>query len=100
MAVLALLGFSQRSIMAFPVIQASLIGLGGVIVSLIATGIGAIGINTYFAPALRVGQVAARLEFEHIGVAVVIVAMLINLPAAIAARRAARIDPAEALREI
>jgi len=26
--------------------------------------------------------------------------MLINLPAAIAARRAARIDPAEALREI
>jgi ABC-type lipoprotein release transport system permease subunit len=33
-------------------------------------------------------------------VAVVIVAMLINLPAAIAAHRAARIDPAEALREI
>jgi putative ABC transport system permease protein len=100
MAVLALLGFSQRSIMAFPVIQASLIGLGGVIVSLIAAGIGVMGINTYFAPALRVGQVAARLEFEHVGVAVVIVAMLINLPAAIAARRAARIDPAEALREI
>ena len=62
MAVLALLGFSQRSIMLFPVIQASLIGMGGVIASLIITGLGAVGINTYFAPVLRVGQVAARLE--------------------------------------
>ena len=96
MAVLALLGFSQRSIMLFPVIQASLIGMVGAIASLIITGLGAVGINTYFAPVLRVGQVAARLEVEHIGVAVVIVAMLINSPAAIAARRAADIDPAEA----
>ena len=100
MAVLGLLGFSRRSIMVFPLVQAWLIGLAGVTVGLIVVGLGAAAINAYFAPVFREGQVAARLEAGHIGVAVAAVALLISFPAAIAARRMSRIDPAEALREI
>ena len=100
MAVLGLLGFPQRSIVVFPLVQASLIGLAGLIIGLIIAALGATAINAYFAPVLRAGQVAARLEAAHIGTAAAVTALVSNLPAVIAARRVSRIDPAEALREI
>jgi putative ABC transport system permease protein len=100
MAVLGLLGFSRRSIMIFPLVQAWVIGFAGVAVGLALAGFGAMAINAYFAPVFRDGQVAARLEAGHIGVATAVIALLTSFPAAIAARRVSRIDPAEGLREV
>jgi putative ABC transport system permease protein len=100
MAVLSLLGFSQRSITLFPVVQASAIALVGVAIGIAVALLGTAAINAYFTPMLTAGQAAASVNAQHIVVAVIAVALLVNVPAAIAARRVSRIDPAEALREL
>jgi putative ABC transport system permease protein len=100
LSVIRLIGFSTRSIVLFPVAQSVIIGLIG------ALGAGAVYIpvavvlNIWFAQSLRAGEYICRLLPSHFLVAVVGTLCGAGMAAAWAGYRAARIEPAEGLRDV
>jgi putative ABC transport system permease protein len=100
MAVLSLIGLPRGSIVAFPLVQATVIALLGVITGMLVAFAGMAAINGYFLSMMHQGQLAARLRPEHLAVAAVGAFILVGLPAMVAAWRASRVEPSEALREI
>jgi putative ABC transport system permease protein len=100
MAVLSLIGLPRGSIVAFPLVQAGVIALLGVILGSLVAFAGMAAINGYFLSMMRQGQLAARLRPEHLAIAALGAIILVGLPAMVAAWRASRVEPSEALREI
>ncbi len=99
LGMLRLLGFSGTAIMAFPLMQAWLTGLGGVIMAFLVYGFVATGINHLFANSLA-GEAVCRIEVWHMLVAFALVFILSSASALQAAFRAARIEPSDVLREL
>ncbi|MDO9502941.1 ABC transporter permease, partial [Falsiroseomonas sp.] len=69
LAVLGLLGFRRGLLAAFPMAQAGLVALAGYGLSLAVYGVGAVAVQSYFAPLLQDGQAAISLEPWHFAAA-------------------------------
>ncbi|MEM8800695.1 MAG: hypothetical protein AAGF15_11520 [Pseudomonadota bacterium] len=99
-AVLNLLGFERRWLVAFPLVQNMMIAGAGVLLSFVVYGLMNVSINGYFSTALEEGTKAASLEASHFLLAMTFTLAAALIPAMITARRTAKIDATEALREL
>jgi putative ABC transport system permease protein len=100
LALLRLMGFPSRLIILFPVWQSALTGFFGYILSCLIYGLLSSVINTLFAGVLQEGQSVCRLLPAHFLLAAGLTLGLCALASLWAARQAARIDPAEVIREV
>jgi putative ABC transport system permease protein len=95
-----LLGFTTRTIVLFPVIQAALIAaLGGLAATGVYFLVAAI-LNASFASSLRLGESVCRMLPAHLGVALLITVIFALAASAWAGYRAAQIEPAEGIRDV
>lgn len=100
LSVLRLVGFRTGDIVWFPVLQALFTGvLGWALASLIYKGV-EYGINRMLAAQLEPGDTVCRLLPEHFAVALAFTVGSAVLAAALGGYRAARIEPADGLRDI
>lgn len=98
LALMRLVGFSTRAVIAFPAIQALLIALlGAALSSAVAWGVAQI-FNASLASNLAGGEFVCRLLPQDLAIAAAATALLALLASSIGGYRAARIDPAESLR--
>lgn len=100
LSVLRLLGFSGHAITLFPILQALLIGSLGSGIALGAYHLVGIALNHNFAGDLRPGEAICRLLVGHQMAAVAMTVVCAQAAAAWAGMRAARIRPAEGLRDV
>ena len=100
LAVIRLIGFPTRSLILFPVAQAVLVALIGAVVAYLVYLPVAVALNTWFADSLRAGESICRLLPAHLLLALAATLLGATAAAAWAGWRAARIEPAEGLREI
>ena len=100
LSILRLVGFRTGDIIWFPVFQSLLTGFLGWALAC-AIYFGAAGaINTVLSTQLDAGQKVARLLPEHFGIALALTLGAAIISAALAGLRAARIEPADGLREV
>jgi len=100
LSVVRLIGFPTGSIVLFPVTQALLIGLIGALGASAVYFPVATVLNAWFAPSLRAGEQICRLLPSHLLVAFAATLGCAALSAAWAGYRAAKIEPAEGLRDV
>ena len=100
LSVVRLLGFPTMSIVLFPVAQAMLIGLIGALLAMAAYFPVATVLNAWFADSLRGGEYICRLLPAHLLAALWGTLACAGLAAAWAGYRAARIEPAEGIRDV
>ncbi|WP_376990038.1 FtsX-like permease family protein [Azospirillum rugosum] len=100
LSVLRLIGFPGRAIVAFPLCQALLIGMAGSLLAGVAYAGVAMGLNSYFAASLQMGEFVCRLLPEHFVTATAVTLACALAAASWAGIRAARIQPAEGLRDV
>ncbi|WP_295385982.1 FtsX-like permease family protein [uncultured Thiodictyon sp.] len=100
LAVVRLIGFPTRSLILFPVAQAVLVALLGAATALLAYLPVAVALNSWFADSLRPGESICRLLPSHLLLALTATLLGAAAAAAWAGWRAARIAPAEGLRDI
>jgi putative ABC transport system permease protein len=99
-AMLRLFGFGRLSVAALPVIQALAIGLGGLLFALVLFRIGASVFESVLGENLGDDAYATRLAPTDALIAAGSVLLIAALSAGAAAWRAARIPPAEGLRDL
>ncbi|GAB3129168.1 FtsX-like permease family protein [Novispirillum itersonii] len=100
LALLRLLGFDGLALALVPVTQGVLVAVGGVVLSSLLYWPSAAFFNATLAGTLAREEFVCRLDPLHYGLGVLLTLLLAVLAAAGAARKVARIDPAESLREI
>jgi putative ABC transport system permease protein len=100
LSVLRLVGFPTGSIIAFPMVQAGLVGLIGAAVALLAYAGVALVLNGLFTASLRAGERICRLLPEHVVAAIAGTLLCAVAASAWAGLRAARIEPAEGIRDV
>jgi len=100
LSVLLLLGFPGRSVILFPVLNAALVGLLGALLALLLYFPIQAGINQLFGENLEAGEAVALLLPHHAAAAVVATLMVALVGSALAGTRAARIEPAEGIRDV
>jgi putative ABC transport system permease protein len=100
LSVVRLIGFPTRSIVLFPVAQSVLIGVIGALCAAAVYFPVATVLNTWFAHSLGAGEYICRLLPSHLLVALGGTLACAGLSAAWAGYRAARIEPAEGLRDV
>ena len=100
LGLIRLLGFPAGSIMAFPITQALLTAVFGVILAAILYAGAASVIDTLFRSSLGDMEELCRLLPEHFGISLGLVAALSVLAALPPAVRAARIEPSEVIRDV
>ncbi|NNF97775.1 MAG: FtsX-like permease family protein [Desulfobacteraceae bacterium] len=100
LGIIRLIGFSTRSIMLFPMVQAVATGVAGTLVAMVlylATG----GIiNRLFTRFMAGGEYVCDLSAMHMGVAFLTTLAMSALASAFAAYRVARIQPSEVIRDV
>jgi putative ABC transport system permease protein len=99
LSLLRLVGFSTGSVAAFPIVQAVLTAVMGVVLASLAVLATAPVIDQMFAGQLPPGAHVFRLHGSHFLVAVLITASSAAAAASLAGIRAARITPSEGLRD-
>jgi putative ABC transport system permease protein len=100
LAVVRLIGFPTRSLVLFPVAQAVLVALLGAAAALAVYLPVAMALNTWFADSLQNDESICRLLPMHLLIALTATLLGAAGSAAWAGWRAARIEPAEGLREV
>ncbi len=100
LALLRLVGLPVAAVAAFPATQAAVVALSGSAVSLLAFAALSALLNAAFAENLPDGAVVCRLQPSHALSAVALTLLLALAASLIGAIRAARIDPAESLRDL
>jgi putative ABC transport system permease protein len=100
LSIVRLIGFPTPSLILFPVAQAILIAVAGALAALAAYLPVATALNTWFAGSLEAGESICRLLPLHVAVALVGTLVCAAAAAAWAGLRAARIEPAEGLRDV
>lgn len=100
LAQLRLLGLPRRALGALPLLQAGIIALAGFVLALGLYWIAAAVVNRAFAEGLIPGERLAGLPPGHILAALAVTLLVAFGAAAWAARRAARVEPAEGLRDV
>lgn len=100
LSVLRLLGFRSRSMAAFPLVQAALIALSGVVIAnVIFVGV-AYAINAYFSAGLFGNQPICRLTPTHAALMAGATLAGAVAAAALAGWRAGKVQPSEGLRDV
>jgi putative ABC transport system permease protein len=100
LAVVRLIGFPTRSLVLFPVAQAGLVALLGAAAALAVYAPVATALNVWFGESLRAGESICRLLPTHLSIAFSATLLGAAAAAAWAGWRAARIEPAEGLRDV
>ncbi|TVQ86052.1 MAG: FtsX-like permease family protein [Chromatiaceae bacterium] len=100
LAVVRLIGFPTRSLVLFPVTQAVLVALLGAAAALLVYLPVATALNTWFADSLQPGESICRLLPIHVLTAFAATLFGAAAAAAWAGWQAARIEPAEGLRDV
>ena len=100
LSIVRLIGFPTRSLVLFPVAQAVLIGVAGALAALGGYWPVATALNVWFAESLEAGESICRLLPPHLGIALAGTLVCAAAAAAWAGLRAARIEPAEGLRDV
>lgn len=100
LAVVRLIGFPTRSLVLFPVTQAVLVALLGAVAAFLVYLPVATALNTWFAESLQPGESICRLLPIHVLSALAGTLLGAAAAAAWAGWRAARIEPAEGLRDV
>jgi len=99
MAVLRLLGLSGGKLFRFPIYQGIIIAGGGYLVAMAFFQLLAYTINTLFAAHLQKGESFCELPWPYALASLAATIAIAVLAASLAAWRATRIEPAEALRD-
>jgi len=100
LAVVRLIGFPTRSLVLFPVAQAVLVALLGAAAALLIYLPVAVALNSWFTESLSADESICRLLPSHLLIALTATLLGAAAAAAWAGRRAARIAPAEGLRDL
>jgi putative ABC transport system permease protein len=100
LGVLRLLGFSTWGMVLFPVSEALFTAVFGIGLATVAYWITQVGINYLFADSLSAGEAACRLLPVHLAGAIAMTLICVLAAAAFGGWRAARVEPAESLRDI
>lgn len=99
LGILRLIGLARTDVFLFPVFQGALIAILGVAVGWLSYGVLAEVINRTFGGELSDGQAICRLPASYPWLALVATLGLAVMSSLIAAWKATRIEPAEAIRE-
>lgn len=99
LGVLRLLGFARAHVFFFPVAQGAMIASLGLVAGFSGYGALAFAINRSFASELAPGEAFCALPAGDVPLAIAATLALAVLASLVAAGRATRIDPAEAIRE-
>lgn len=99
LASLALLGIGADRLWLFPMVQALISGLAGLVVSFAIFLLAGLVAEQLFDSGLTAGGGLVSLSFLQVTVVSVLVLIFVAATAYFAARAAARVDPAEVLRE-
>jgi putative ABC transport system permease protein len=99
LSILRLLGLGSGTLMVFPVAQAALVAAVGALLAFALFALAAGGINIAFANAYAADKPLCRIEAWHALAAALGTLCVALLAGAMAARQAARIEPAEGLRD-
>jgi len=100
LGVIRLLGFSTRRIVWFPVVQALVTSLLGIVTAACFYLVSAVLINRLFAQHLSPGEYVCRLSVLHFLIAFALTMALSMLASAYAAFRVAKIEPSEVIRDV
>lgn len=100
LSLLRLLGLPRWGLALFPLVQAGLVALCGFVLALAFYAVAALAVNRLFAQDLLQGETLAFLRPGHVLLALLVTLIVALAAAGEAARRAARIDPAEGLRDV
>jgi putative ABC transport system permease protein len=100
LSLLRLLGLPGWGLALFPLVQAGLIALVGFVLALCLYAAAALAVNRLFARDLLQGEQLAFLSPGYVLLAFLVTLLVALVAAGEAARRAARIDPAEGLRDV
>ncbi|HKY94836.1 MAG TPA: FtsX-like permease family protein [Kiloniellales bacterium] len=100
LSLLRLLGLPRWGLALFPLVQAGLVALCGFALALGLYAVAALTVNRLFAQDLLQGESLAFLAPGHVLLALAVTLLVALAAAGEAARRAARIDPAEGLRDV
>jgi putative ABC transport system permease protein len=100
LSILRLIGFPGYGIVAFPLINAALTAAFGIVLAItVYLGVAA-GLNAYFVQSLRSGEFICRLPASHLAVAVAATFACALVAAVWAGAKAARLQPAEGVRDV
>jgi len=100
LSIVRLIGFPTLSLVLFPVIQAALVAVLGALAALALYLPVAAALNSWFAESLQPGESICRLLPVHVSIALLSTILGAAASAAWAGWRAARIEPAEGLRDV
>ncbi len=100
LALLRLVGFPSAAVVTFPAAQATLISFLGIASSLLAYAAVSTALNAVLSSSLAAEELVCRLAPAHVAAAVVATLGVGLLASVIGALHAARIDPAESLRDL
>jgi putative ABC transport system permease protein len=100
LAIMGVLGFRAGALALFPTVQALLVALAGSGLALSLYFLISAIVNAQFATSLAVGEQASRLPPQAAVGAVVVVTVAALFASMLAGWRAARIDPAEGMRDV
>jgi putative ABC transport system permease protein len=100
LSIVRLVGFPTTSLVLFPVAQALMIAMLGALAALAVFLPVSLALNGWFADSLREGESICQLLPVHILVALAATLIGASSSAAWAGLRAARIEPAEGLRDV
>jgi putative ABC transport system permease protein len=100
LSIVRLIGFPTLSLVLFPVAQAVLVAVLGALAALVVYLPVAGALNGWFAESLQPGESICRLLPIHVSIALTATLLGAAAAAAWAGWRAARIEPAEGLRDV
>ncbi len=100
LSILRLLGLPGRGLMWFPLVQALLTAGLGLITAGLAYAVASATVNHWFADQVQAGEAVCRLQIAHGLYAAIATTIIMLFAASIGGWRAARIEPAEGLRDV
>jgi len=100
LAVLGVLGFRGGALALFPATQALVVAVAGAGLALALYFLISVIVNAQFASSMGIGEKAARLPLQAVVAAVIVTVVAALAASLLAGWRAARIDPAEGMRDV